>query len=127
MASKYTAEDKQRIREHYIETGRNALATARDLGIPRSTVRAVALGLTLSASMATDEDVTMWQEASQAVAQRIAELAPVTEDLSALAAAARAATAAHLDYRDGRKGAGNTNINVDNRSITIEHVSDWRG
>ena len=127
MASKYTAEDRQRIREHHIETGGNDSKTARDLGIPRSTVRAIAQGRSLVTTIeAVDEDAVLWGKASRTVAQRIAEVAPQSEDLGQLAAAARAATAAHLDYRDGRKGATNVHIGDNNQTLVIEYAEDWR-
>ena len=118
MAHNYSDDDRQRIRERLIETGGNQSAAARDLGVPRTTVRAIAQGrATLVASIDAD-DAVLWQTASHAVARRIADIAPTSDDLGQLAAAARAATAAHLDYRDGRKGSG-TNVHVGDTNVLI--------
>ena len=104
MANRYTDEDRQRIREHLIEKGGNQSAAARDLGVPRTTVRAIAQGRATLVATIDADDAVLWQTASHAVARRIADIAPTSDDLGQLAAAARAASSAHLDYRDGRKG-----------------------
>ena len=107
--------------------GGNLNKTARELDIPRTTLRkyrdqqaSLVEGLALATS---DPDrardiVQLWEDTHRAAVHRVNELLPQTTRLHDVAYAAMVASNAFLDHHLGRKGAA-VDITVDARSVSL--------
>lgn len=113
-----TAEQVQAAMATLIERGNNVKATARELGIPRSTLRLWRSKANLSFPILTvPSNVTivadygaLWASAEQTAIARMMALIPQETDLRAVAYAASIAADRHMDYSarslsPGRKGS----------------------
>lgn len=110
---KYTEDQELAIAAKLIETGGNVKRTARELGIPRSTVRgrAAMAGLVEAGQVVNTiqaQHAELWERADRLVATELAERLPemprTPEGMDRVIAAARVIPQAYLDHRDGRRG-----------------------
>lgn len=129
MANKYTDDQVQQALAEYELTGRNLKATARNIGVPVPTIRGWIMRAGLNPEQNTSDnnghDFTgMWGTVQVLAVTKATEVIPdivhTPDGLRALTTLAGVAADKHLNYRDGRTGGANVNINSDKTVILIE-------
>lgn len=127
MANKYTDEQKAEALAALVSNADNLKATARETGIPVPTLRTWRLKTEAGFNPENGPDyAALWGKVQAKSIERalVKADAPETSYRDLMVGAGIAADK-HLNYRDGRQGAANLTVN--NNTLIIEHVDDWRG
>lgn len=110
--------------------GGNVKRTARDLGIPRTTlvrwrdgVSAVSDTEKKEAAGARDL-VALWADVQEIGIRRMRELIPISNNLREVAVATGIAADKHLDYDQGRSRSG-AEVTVDNRQQQVNVIVEY--
>ena len=123
---RYNGDDRKAALLRLLLNSGNLTRTARELAMPRQTLRswrdesqlAEFAALKLDASVPIDF-AAEWAEVQLTAINRMTDLIPEAESLDEVTKAANVAHNAHLDHTKGRRGAAQISVNQDNRSITV--------